>query len=69
MWLAKWFGRRREDEDDEPARHSPPTLVRVEQPATLPPRPAARTGGAKGFDPYNSGTFQRRNAWERVSKR
>jgi hypothetical protein len=23
----------------------------------------------KGFDPYNSGAFERRNAWERVSRR
>jgi hypothetical protein len=68
MWFAKWFGGRNEVEDtDEPARF------------TAPPTPAQRsdttsvrrnkTGSVKGFDPYNSGAFEKRNAWEKVSKR
>lgn len=27
------------------------------------------SSGKKGFDPYNSGAFERRNAWERVGRR
>ena len=27
------------------------------------------SGSKKGFDPYNSGAFERRNAWERVGRR
>jgi hypothetical protein len=69
MWLAKWFGRRRDEElDDEPARHVAPPIVKAHQPP-MPPAPRTAAGTPKGFDPYNSGTFQRRNAWERVSKR
>jgi hypothetical protein len=32
-------------------------------------RPQQKTGSVKGFDPYNSGAFEKRNAWEKVSKR
>ena len=68
MWFAKWFGgREKVQETDEPARfaapatppqHCAPTMVR-----------GKKTGSVKGFDPYNSGSFEKRNAWERVSKR
>jgi hypothetical protein len=69
MWFAKWFGGREEVEDtDEPAR--------FQAPATRPPQPSATTiigkqkpRSGSGFDPYNSGEFEKRNAWERVSKR
>jgi hypothetical protein len=69
MWFPKWFGGRNEVEDtDEPARFAPP--------ATRPTQQSAAKTGAKtpaqrgtGFDPYNSGAFEKRNAWERVSKR
>jgi len=66
MWFAKWFGGRNEVEDtDEPARFAAP--------ATPAPQQSAATVRLKkpgsGFDPYNSGSFERRNAWERVSKR
>lgn len=75
MWFAKWFGGATEvEEEDEPARHSPPPMI---------PKPSApqsthtavqsplRTKHAprKGFDPYNSGAFERRNAWERINRR
>jgi hypothetical protein len=72
-WFAKWFGGRKEasEDTDEPARFAPPTVRRPEEPARTSP---ARTPGLaaapkKGFDPYNSGSFERRHAWERVSRR
>ena len=72
MWFAKWFGGRKDRDDDEPARFAP-----------VPPRsatPAKRTqgtvGGSKanaagkqgksGFDPYNSGSFDKNQAWGKV---
>jgi hypothetical protein len=73
MWFAKWFGGRDVREQyEEPTATAP-----VPQPAKptttqLPKRPAAASvdpAKRKGFDPYNSGTFERRNAWERVTRR
>jgi hypothetical protein len=67
MWFAKWFGGRNEVEDtDEPARFAAPAAPAPQQSATTVVR-KKKPGG--GFDPYNSGSFERRNAWERVSKR
>lgn len=73
MWFAKLLGGSRdEDSGDEPARFSSPPVSRPAQPAPVPKaakgqpvNPAAK----KGFDPYNSGAFQRQNAWERVIRR
>lgn len=76
MWFVKWFGGRdRADDTDEPARHAPPVVKDL--PATPPAAPGAaapvkaRLHGElkKGFDPYNSGVFERANAWERVKHR
>jgi hypothetical protein len=69
MWFAKWFGGRNEVEDtDEPARFAAPATPDPQQSAaTIAPKKKARVGS--GFDPYNSGSFEKRNAWERVSKR
>ena len=69
MWFAKWFGGRDEVEDtDEPARFAAPPPRPPQQSAVTIIR--KKTGGAgSGFDPYNSGAFEKRNAWERVSKR
>lgn len=71
MWFAKWFGGR-SDRDDEPARFAPVAPKSV-KPAK---RAQANVGGAKadagtqqdksGFDPYNSGSYDRNQAWERV---
>jgi hypothetical protein len=76
MWLSKLFGtRKREadiDVDEEPARFissnthettgAHPNLKRRTQEA-LPK-------ASSGFDPYNSGTFKKKeNAWERVVRR
>jgi hypothetical protein len=76
MWFAKWFGGGNEVEvveEDEPARFAPNVSTSVQQVA----RPLARGVNAakpsrsppKGFDPYNSGSFERRNAWERIKRR
>lgn len=73
MWFANLFGGRgAEGADEEPTAAQP-------QPAASPAaitRPQARPAKArvidpkrKGFDPYNSGSFERRNAWERIGRR
>ena len=69
MWFAKWFGGRKEVQDtDEPARFTaPPTRSPPQSATTVVRKPKAQHGS--GFDPYNSGSFEKRNAWERVSKR
>jgi hypothetical protein len=69
MWFPKWFGGGNEvQETDEPARFAAPAS-RDPQPSstTIVGKRKTPTGG--GFDPYNSGSFAKRNAWERVSKR
>lgn len=74
-WLAKWFGRwRDEHEDDEPARFpAPQNLKTASKKPASPPKVTAsvRTPAQKkqGFDPYNSGAFERHNAWERTNLR
>jgi hypothetical protein len=69
MWFAKWFGGRTEVEDtDEPARFQAPPTRTAEQSETTIVR-KKKAGSGSGFDPYNSGAFEKRNAWERVSKR
>jgi hypothetical protein len=68
-WFAKWFGGRNEDEDtDEPARFAAPE-IRPPQPSAATIAPKKQAASPKGFDPYNSGSFEKRHAWERVSKR
>ena len=71
MWFAKWFGGR-SDREDEPARFAP-AAPRSVAPAK---RVQSNAGGAKasagtkqvnrGFDPYNSGSFDRNQAWGRI---
>ena len=77
MWLARFFGGRKEKAEDEPARFAPPA------PPVQAVKRSSSVGGAKrgihadkvadkvksGFDPYNSGSFERNNAWERVLRR
>jgi hypothetical protein len=69
MWFAKWFGGRKEEdpETDEPARFAAPPTPAPQESATMIRKKQASSGN--GFDPYNSGSFEKRNAWERVSKR
>ena len=73
MWLAKWFGGR-SDQDDEPARFAP-VVPRPSEPAqkvqghvggTVAKAAAGPKQVKSGFDPYNSGGFDRNQAWERV---
>lgn len=73
MWFGKWFGRSAEDDqaEDEPARFSapqPPANANASVRATNTTN-GARPKPKKGFDPYNSGAFERKNAWERTNLR
>ena len=74
MWLEKWFGRSAESdhENDEPARFSAPQAPAEAVSATRGAASSATATKAKpkkGFDPYNSGAFERKNAWERTNLR
>ena len=73
MWLGKWFGRSAEDDqtNDEPARFSAPQApAQLSTPTRASGTPSeARPKPKKGFDPYNSGAFERKNAWERTNLR
>jgi hypothetical protein len=72
MWFAKWFGGRSDRDDDEPARFAPA----APRPVSSAQRAQGNVGGAKatagpqqdksGFDPYNSGSYDRNQAWEKV---
>lgn len=74
MWLARLFGRRRDD--SEPAEFPPHPAADI---GAIQQRPKAKlpNGGhapaaapkANGFDPYNSGAFSKASAWERVNRR
>jgi hypothetical protein len=74
MWLKKLFGARDPHRDDDPG----------EEPSRVPPVPVRHTQTGShdlkkiteqklapkgGFDPYNSGTFKKDNAWERVTRK
>lgn len=73
MWFAKWFGGRKKD-DSEPSEHPPHPLARATAASIRSRRPSReivqkqRVASEKGFDPYNSGTFDRNKAWERVRR-
>ena len=80
MWLARLFGGRKVKAEDEPARFAPP--AQPVQPKRSPAVGSAKRGihadrladkvankVKSGFDPYNSGSFERHNAWERVIRR
>lgn len=83
MWFARFFGGRKVDADDEPARFAAPESAKPLQPvrrvqgegshSTVQSHDAAakkpRGAGKAGFDPYNSGSFDRGNAWGRVIRR
>lgn len=81
MWLQKLFGRKKRapelDPGEEPARYSAPLprettgvptdmkkrLAAIDLPATPPVK-------KPGFDPYNSGSFKKKDdAWVRVGRR
>lgn len=70
MWFAKWFGGR-SDRGKKPARIEP-VLARPVAPAkrvqtdvdgvSLSFAPEVK----RGFDPYNSGGFNRNSGWDRI---
>ena len=70
MWFAKFLGGR--EDDSEPAAHpvQPAAHARKVTPTNV--RPVSDKSNAKpkaamkGFDPYNSGGFDKNKAWERV---
>jgi hypothetical protein len=69
MWFAKLFGGR--EDDSEPSQHPPhPASAAKEAPASVRPvtsKAATKQKVArKGFDPYNSGSFDKNKAWDRV---
>ena len=69
MLLKKLFKQRKpEDEFDpgeEPARVTTPPPIAQD----LKRRTEERLKPRGGFDPYNSGTFKKENAWERVTRK
>lgn len=79
MWLVRLFGGRKRKEDDRRERIAP----RITDSPAPPVKRSPSVGNAKrgihadpvsskaksGFDPYNSGSFERGNAWERVIRR
>lgn len=75
MWFARLFGGRRRDDgsDDELPTATAPQRPVVNPSATVAKQPRNKAKGTSrkpvGFDPYNSGSFERRNAWERVGRR
>jgi hypothetical protein len=73
MWFAKWFGGR--EDDSEPSEFPPHPAAVTSKPAPVAVRPSSqhetkvpskKGRPAKGFDPYNSGEFDKHKAWERV---
>jgi hypothetical protein len=73
MWFAKLFGGR-EDDNSEPSEFPPHPAANTPKPAPVAVRPSPqhdrssskKARPAKGFDPYNSGEFDKHKAWERV---
>jgi len=73
MWLGKLFGGRKRpseiDPDEEPARFSAPIAPETGTPLDIRSRDAA-PAKPTGFDPYNSGSFKKKDdAWVRVGRR
>lgn len=80
MWLPKIFSERKDahdDADEQRPTAKPPVVVMPPAAAPVAPRKVApkpqlkiESPESSGFDPYNSGSFQRKgNAWERVTRR
>ena len=70
MWFAKWFGGRSSQERKR-ARIAPVVSRPVVPAQRARDNVAAKADSAsrqvkRGFDPYNSGSFDRNQAWERV---
>lgn len=73
MWFEKLFGRHRKIEHpaklNKPARPTRRDPDRPHPAVGTPSEDVPRSHQGEGFDPYNSGAFQKRNAWERVARR
>jgi len=76
MLFEKLFGRRRKVEHPanltrpaRPAKPNPDHPQPADRSASADGRPVPGAHQAEGFDPYNSGAFKKRNAWERVNRR
>jgi hypothetical protein len=70
MWIARLFGGRSGHDDDEQPTASPPSPPETQSAVTaqkIAVKRRAHDGQRKGFDPYNSGAFQR-HVWERVNR-
>jgi hypothetical protein len=74
MWFARLFGGRKGD-DSEPSEFPPHPAATAPKPMSVAVRPSPqhdknsgskKAPKAKGFDPYNSGEFDKQKAWERV---
>jgi hypothetical protein len=72
MWFAKLFGG--SEDDSEPSEFPPHAAAEAKRPSVADrPSPQRQKNSApakghpgKGFDPYNSGTFDKNRAWEKV---
>ena len=75
MWFARIFGGRSDEGEDEQPTANPVVRPATPTAVTRPPaqhtvaKAPAKKPALKGFDPYNSGSFERRNAWERIGRR
>jgi hypothetical protein len=75
MWLGKLFGGRKRppeiDPDEEPARFAAPVTPDAVTPADFKRQlPSGAPAKIPGFDPYNSGSFKKKDdAWVRVGRR
>jgi hypothetical protein len=71
MLLKKLFGQRKPPEEtfdpgEEPARFTVPVVA---EELDLKKRNQEQLKPKGGFDPYNSGSFKKENAWERVTRK
>jgi len=71
--ILGWLGFKSREAPIKPSRRSPrpgsATAHLFEKRQTQPPpKPGSGAGKAGGFDPYNTGKFDRSASWERISK-
>jgi hypothetical protein len=71
MWLKKLFGARPQREEPDPGEEPARVQPRMTQTGShdLKKITAEKLAPKGGFDPYNSGTFKKDNAWERVTRK
>ena len=68
--FSKWFGWRKpaEDERDDPPTAAPVHAPQQRRPAAASAKSVPVEKSAQGFDPYNSGAFKPKSAWEKVPR-